>query len=106
VLTGPTATPDTLAALYRQLNSSVGEFATDTLIAESAALASGSASDDSQYETVEATLQHLADARDRLAAEMKQVLASESAPSHGQLVSLTARGNALLLQAANLAGGA
>jgi hypothetical protein len=106
VLTGPTATPDTLAALYRQLNSSVGEFATDTLIAESAALASGSTSDDSQYETVEATLQHLADARDRLAAEIKQVLASESAPSHGQLVSLTARGNALLLQAANLAGGA
>ncbi len=48
VLTHPTATPASLAALYRQLNSSVGAFATDTLIAESAALASGSASNDQQ----------------------------------------------------------
>jgi hypothetical protein len=34
---------------------------------------------------------------------MKQVLAGGSAPSHGQLISLTARGDALLLQAAILA---
>jgi hypothetical protein len=103
VLTDPTATPDSLAALYRQLNSSVGAFATDTLIAESSALASGSASSDQHFADVEATLQHLADARDALAGEMKQVLASGSVPPHGQLTSLTARGNALLKQAANLA---
>ena len=103
VLTHPTATPESLAALYRQLNSSVGAFATDTLIAESSALASGSVSSDQHFADVEATLQHLADARDKLATEMKQVLASGCVPSHGQLTSLTARGNALLKQATNLA---
>ena len=103
VLMDPTATPASLAALYRQLNSSVGAFGTDTLIAESSALASGSASGDQHFADVEETLQHLADARDKLANDMKQVLASGSMPSHGQLTSLTARGNALLLQAANLA---
>ena len=103
ILTHPTATPASLAALYRQLNSSVGQFATDTLIAESSALSSGSASNDVHYALVEAELQHLAKARDALANDMKQVLASGSAPSHGQLTSLTARGDALLLQAAILA---
>jgi hypothetical protein len=104
VLTHPTATPDSLTALYRQLNSSVGAFGTDTLIAESSALASGSATNDDRYDSVEARLLHLADARDSWANQVKQVLASGSAPSHGQLTSLTARGNALLQQAAELAG--
>jgi hypothetical protein len=103
LLTHPTATPDSLAALYRQLNSSVGAFGTDTLIAESAALASGSAGDDQHYADVEDTLLHLAVARDKLANEIKQVLASGTVPSHGTLTSLTARGTALLRQAANLA---
>jgi hypothetical protein len=103
VLADPTATPATLAALYRQLNSSVGEFATDTLIAESAALASGSAASDEQYADVESTLQELAEARDALVNDMKQVLASGAEPSYGKLTSLTARGTALLRQAANLA---
>ena len=102
VLTDPTATPASLAVLYRQLNSSVGEFATDTLIAESAALASGSAGNDEHYADIESTLQHLADARDALVSDMKPVLASGAEPSHGQLTSLTARGTALLRQAANL----
>jgi hypothetical protein len=103
VLTDPTATPADLAALYRQLNSSVGAFATDTLLAESKALASGSAGNDIQYAEVEEALQHLADARDALINDMKPVLASGSEPSHGELTSLTARGTALLRQAANLA---
>jgi hypothetical protein len=103
VLTDPTATPQSLAVLYRQLNSSVGAFATDTLLAESSALASGSAGNDQRFADTEDTLQHLADARDAWAGEVKQVLASGSVPSHGQLTSLTARGNALLRQAANLA---
>jgi hypothetical protein len=103
VLTHPTHTPDSLAALYRQLNSSVGAFATDTLLAESAALASGSTSNDQRYTTVEATLRHLSKARDDLANDIKQVLATGQAPSHGKLTSLTARGAALLLQAAILA---
>jgi hypothetical protein len=103
VLTDPTATPADLAALYRQLNSSVGAFATDTLLAESKALASGSGANDEHYADIEETLQHLADARDALINDMKPVLASGSEPSHGELTSLTARGTALLRQAANLA---
>ncbi len=103
VLSHPTATPSGLAALYRQLNSSVGEFATDTLLASSAALASGSPTDDREFVRVETRLAHLADARDALVNEMKPVLASGSRPSLGQLVSLTVRGNVLLQRAALLA---
>jgi type II secretory pathway pseudopilin PulG len=97
---------DELAAMYQQLNSSVGAFATDTLIADSAALATGSATDDSQYVDEQETLQHLAKARDQLAAEMKVVLAEAaegSQPSHGTSTSELARGRALLRQAHNLA---
>jgi hypothetical protein len=97
---------DELAAVYQQLNSSVGAFATDTLIADSAALASGGATDDSQYVDEQETLQHLAKARDQLAAEMKVVLAAAaegSQPSHGTSTSELARGRALLRQAHNLA---
>ena len=54
---------------------SVGEFGTDTLIADSAALASGSATGDTQYLDEQETLQHLAKARDQLAAEIKVTLA-------------------------------
>ncbi|HZC52632.1 MAG TPA: hypothetical protein VE441_09055, partial [Mycobacterium sp.] len=60
-----------LAAAYQQINSSVGAFATDTLIADSAALASGSATDDTAYVTEQAKLRHLVDARDALAGQMK-----------------------------------
>jgi hypothetical protein len=111
LITQITATPpssvDGLAALYRQLNSSVGAFATDTLLAESSALASGSATDDTTFADTEEVLLHLADARDALATQIKAVLAAAAngqLPPHGQLTSLTARGTALLRQAANLAG--
>ncbi|MGH8861090.1 MAG: hypothetical protein ACRDVG_07620, partial [Jatrophihabitantaceae bacterium] len=97
-----------LAALYQQLNSSVGAFATDTLLADSAALAGGSGTNDTRYREEQETLRHLADARDKLAAQMKHVLAdaaSGSRPSHGTLTSELSRGRALLHQAAELAAG-
>jgi hypothetical protein len=97
-----------LAAVYQQLNSSVGAFATDTLIADSAALASGSGNDDTQYQDEQDTLLHLATARDRLAAQMKETLADAAtgvAPSTGTLRSELARGRALLIQAHSLAAG-
>jgi hypothetical protein len=72
------ATAD-LAAGYDQINSSVGQFATDTLIADSKALASGSASDDSAYAAEQETLQQLADDRDQAAAKIKQTLADAAA---------------------------
>ena len=38
-----------LARCYKQINASVGQFATDTLIADTAALASGSATNDRRF---------------------------------------------------------
>ncbi len=64
-----------LAAVYQQLNSSVGSFATATLMADTAALASGSSSSDSTFIAEQRTLRNLADARDTLAARIKRVLA-------------------------------
>ena len=95
-----------LGALYRQVNSSVGAFATDTLIADSKALASGSASDDSAYTTEQTALLSMADHRDRVAALMKATLARAAqgtAPGHGELQSELSQGRALLKQAAQLA---
>jgi hypothetical protein len=68
-----------LGACYKQLNASVGSFGTDTLIAETAALSSGSATDDHRYTAVEKRLLQLADARDKLASEMKATLAGAAA---------------------------
>jgi hypothetical protein len=95
-----------LASLYQQINSSVGAFATDTLIADSKALASGSTSDDSRYATEQSTLLSMANHRDQLAALMKATLARAAmgiAPGHGELTSELTQARALLRQAASLA---
>jgi hypothetical protein len=95
-----------LAAAYQQLNSSVGAFATDTLLADSAALASGPAHHDLHYRVEQALLRDLADARDKLAAEMKVTLsraAAGIAPSHGTVISELGRARALLAGAKALA---
>jgi predicted transcriptional regulator len=84
------ATIADLAKGYDQINSSVGQFATDTLIADSKALASGSASDDSAYMAEQETLQQLADDRDSAAARIKETLADAAAgqmPNHGEIQS-------------------
>jgi hypothetical protein len=96
-----------LAKGYDQINSSVGQFATDTLIADTNALTTGSPSDDSTYEDVQAALQQLADDRDTAAAPIKQVLndaADGVMPSHGQITSGLAHVRELLRRAAHLAG--
>jgi hypothetical protein len=83
------ATKD-LAAGYDQIESSVGQFATDTLIADTQALVSGSSSDDSDFATEQATLRQLADDRDTAVAKIKKVLndaAAGTAPNHGQVTS-------------------
>ena len=105
---GPCADTEALAAAYQQLNSSVGEFATNTLIADSAALASGSASDDSAFTREQRALLVLADARDRVAASMKTVLiaaAAGHAPNHGQVTLLQAQARVLIWASERLAGG-
>lgn len=68
-----------LAELYRQLNSSVGEFGTDTLLADSKALASGSTASDATFVREQATLSRLVDDRDRAASTIKLTLANAAA---------------------------
>jgi hypothetical protein len=95
-----------LGALYRQLNSSVGEFATDTLLADSTALASGSATDDSTYTTEQHALLRLARSRDLLAASMKVTLSRAArgiAPHRFEVQLERFAARALLRQAAQLA---
>ena len=71
-----------LGSAYRQLDSSVGRFATDTLIADSAALASGTGTDDRTYQREQRALTRLAAARDRLATQIKGTLAAAGAGHH------------------------
>jgi hypothetical protein len=100
------ATAD-LAAGYDQIESSVGQFGTDTLIADTKALASGSSSDDSAYATEQSTLQTLANDRDTAVAKIKNVLtdaAAGHAPSNGQVTSGLANVRELLRRAEALAG--
>ena len=99
------ATAD-LAAGYDQINSSVGQFATDTLIADTKALASGSSSDDSAYTTEQATLLQLANDRDQAAQQIKDTLSAAAAgktPNHGQITSGLAHVRELLRRADQLA---
>ena len=63
-----------LAECYKQLNSSVGTFGTDMLLADTAALKTGSASGDGTYQAVSGQIAKLGAERDQLATEIKQDL--------------------------------
>jgi hypothetical protein len=63
-----------LAQCYKQLNSSVGQFGTDVLEGDTAALKSGSSADDSQYQSFLTSMQQLGSSRDQLASTIKQKL--------------------------------
>ncbi len=60
-----------LALCYKQLNSSVGEFGTDLILADTAALKTGSASDDSTYLDFQSELRALGAKRDDVATKIK-----------------------------------
>lgn len=95
-----------LARVYQQVNSSVGAFATHTLIADSRALASGSASDDHVFTHAHRRLVSLARHRDRLATTMKAVLARADAghrPTRRLVSHLVRRGHRLIARSARLA---
>jgi hypothetical protein len=66
---------ESLGACYKQLNSSVGQFGTETLQADTAAIESTSAGD-ATYTSAVATLASLEVRRDRLAQEIKDGLES------------------------------
>jgi hypothetical protein len=106
-VSAPLAATADLAAGYDQINSSVGQFATDTLIADTRALASGSSSDDSAYANEQSTLLQLADDRDQAAQQIKNTLSAAAAgdmPNHGQITSGLAHVRELLRRADQLAG--
>ena len=63
-----------LARCYKQLNSSVGEFGTDVLVADTRALKTGSSTDDSAYQSFSAKLQALGAQRDEVATQIKNDL--------------------------------
>jgi hypothetical protein len=101
------AATEELAAGYDQINSSVGQFGTDTLIADSNALASGSSSDDTAYAAEQATLLQLAADRDQAAQQIKDTLSAAAAgnvPNHGKITSGLAHVRELLRRADQLAG--
>jgi len=93
-----------LGACYKQLNSSVGEFGTDTMVASTAALESN-APGDSTYTSIENALRGLDVARDRLATRIKgelEAAAFSNEAVQGSGVQLAAC-NALLAAAHHLA---
>jgi hypothetical protein len=96
-----------LGTCYKQVYASVGQFGTDTLTAETKALASGSATDDQQYTKFEKRLALLGTARDALANQIKKTLEDAEftgvTPSAKTLFAETTACNALLYGASLLA---
>ena len=64
-----------LAVCYKQLNSSVGQFGTDLIVADTKALKTGSSTNDSTYQSVNSQIIWLGMFRDLLATEIKNQLA-------------------------------
>ena len=63
-----------LGAVYKQLNAPFGQFAMNTLAASTKAIKSGSASDDSRYNSIENQIAALTSARDDLATQIRNAL--------------------------------
>jgi hypothetical protein len=95
-----------LAQLYKQLNSSVGKFGTDTLIADTAAIRSGTDTDDASYQAFVKGLEDLANLRDIVATAVKTELdqAAHGTPTNnGYVAGLTAVSQLVLAVADALA---
>jgi hypothetical protein len=89
-----------VAAMYKQLYASVGDFGLTTLAASTRGVASGSASDDSSYTNLEASIASLTAQRNALAAQMISALENaefNNIPiTQAQAQSLVAQGQAIL----------
>ncbi len=97
-----------LAAVYKQVTAPFGDFAHSTLVASTAAVAGGSAGDDSRYVAVENRIAALTADRDALVARMRTALnnaalGSGDTASNQELKTMTAEGRDLLSQAEALA---
>jgi hypothetical protein len=98
-----------LADVYKQLNAPFGSFGMDTLTASTAALAGGSAGDDSHYTSIEGQLESLTTSRNSLTDQIKAALAGAEfggqALNEQQARSWIDQANGLLQQAHDLAAG-
>jgi hypothetical protein len=63
-----------LGTVYKQLNAPFGAFATDTLVASTRAIESGSLADDSTYAALEGQIEALTAERDALASQIRAAL--------------------------------
>ncbi|HSS80788.1 MAG TPA: hypothetical protein VLK24_06285 [Gaiellaceae bacterium] len=97
-----------LRDVYKQLNAPFGLFAMSTLQASTRAIKSGSASDDSRYNSIEDQIAALTTSRDILATSIRNALDGlffTGAPlSVSQANSWIAQANALIVQARAMAG--
>jgi hypothetical protein len=94
----------TLGECYKQLNSSVGDFATDTLMADTSAVESSSPGD-GVYRSTDKELTGLEFLRDRLAGQIKgelEAAAFDDVPIPGEQVKAQTFGCALLIGAAHM----
>ena len=99
----PTFLP--LAQCYKQMNSSVGQFGSDTLAADTQAVESGSGADDSQYQSFSGNLASLGSQRDALATTIKNELYNaefNATPLPGSAADDLAQCNTIVASAAAL----
>jgi hypothetical protein len=99
-----------LGIIYKQINAPFADFATNTLVSSTRALASGSSTDDSTYVSIEGQINSQTVRRDALAAEMRTVLneaahRGEFEVEGDRVDRLVAQGQALLRESAQLASG-
>ena len=94
-----------LARCYKQLNSSVGQFGTDVLVADTAALKTGSPADDSNYMSVSSEIQRLGAQRDMTATQIKSDLAAAEFANTPVPASDISSCQSLITAANSLAGG-
>lgn len=71
-----------LATCYKQLNASVGVFGTDLILSDTAALKTGSSSDDSTYDSALDRIRSLGADRDALATKIKGDLFAAEFDNH------------------------
>src|SRR2546430_4516422 len=92
---------------YKEIAAPFGPFAHHTLVASTHAIASGSATDDSHYTSVENSIASLTSQRDTLEAQMRTALTNATfggaTASEQELKDMIARGRHLLDQASALA---
>ena len=98
----------TLAKTFKQIDAPVGQLGLDGVRASTAALASGSAADDSRYARLESQLTTITDQRNALAAQMEALISGAAfggrAIDEGRAERLVDQSRDLLERVADLAG--